>query len=309
MSSSSTRVASPFGGRHSLRARLPILITFLPWMLLILLFSLAPAAAMFPLSFTNLNGFPGVPMDWIGFNNYELFFSPSHWQDSQAILTRTAIFCLVVSGVIVFLAMAVAILLNMRIRGSNIWRAIIFLPTILGVTVVGLTWSLILNPVAGPVASLMHAIGFQTALLGDPRISFYLIMFIMIWSSLGFAVVIYIAALQSMSEELYEAATIDGANAWKRFTNITFPLLAPAMSANILIAIIGSLQSYQLIYVLTNAKHSTSVLASLVLESGFLGGISQGYAASVSIIQFVLILVVTLVIYFPLKRRENRLES
>jgi ABC-type sugar transport system permease subunit len=305
-----TRVASPFRGRHTGRPNLAIIATFAPWMALFAVFTLAPSVATIPISFTNLNGFPGVPMDWIGLENFEVFFSPARWQDTGAVLFRTLIFCAIVSAFVIFGAMGIALILNLRLWGTNVWRAILFFPTILGVTVTGLTWTLVLNPNAGPVASVLQALGIQSALLGDRNVAFWLVIFIQIWSSIGYATVIYVAGLQAIPEELYEAAAVDGANDWQRFRNVTFPLLAPTMTVNSLLAVTGSLQSYQLIYVLTNAKFSTSVLASVVFEAGFVGSsTNQGCAAAVSVVQFVVVLLVTLAIYFPLRRREARLEG
>lgn len=308
--SSAARVTSPFRGRHTGRSNLAIVGTFVPWMILFAAFTLGPAVAIIPISFTNLNGFPGIPIDWIGLKNFEVFFSPDRWQNTGPVLVRTVVFCAVVSAFVVFGGMGIALLLNMRLRGTSVWRAIIFFPTILGVTVTGLTWTLVLNPNAGPVAAVLQQLGVQSALLGDPNIAFGLVTAIQIWMSIGYATVIYVAGLQAIPEELYEASSMDGASAWQRFRYVTYPLLAPIMTVNSLLAVIGSLQSYQLIYVLTNGKFNTSVLASVVFESGFLGNsTNQGYAAAISVVQFVVVLLLTLAIYLPLRRREARLES
>lgn len=126
--------------------------------------------------------------------------------------------------------------------------------------------------------------------------------------------IIFLAGLQSVPEELYEAAAIDGATPWKRFRWVTVPMLAPSITANVLLGIVNALQSYQLTYVLTGPNNrSTQVLSLLVYVQGFGGASgttlsqSQGYAAAVSMVQFVLVAVVSGIALLILRRREARL--
>jgi raffinose/stachyose/melibiose transport system permease protein len=126
--------------------------------------------------------------------------------------------------------------------------------------------------------------------------------------------VIYLAGLQAIPSDYYEAAGMDGATAWQKLRHVTFPLLAPSVTANMMLCIIGSLQSYQLIYVLTGSNDpATQVLSLAIFTQGFGGSTSggavqsQGYAAAISMIQFVLVAVVSICIFSYLRRRENRL--
>jgi len=131
---------------------------------------------------------------------------------------------------------------------------------------------------------------------------------------LGINVVIYLAGLQAIPEDLYEAANIDGASAWQRFRTITIPLLAPSITANILLSIVGTLQNYQLAYVLTGPNNSATQLLSLAIFSQAFGGNatsglgqSQGYAATISVIQFFIVALFSFLVLIYLRRREARL--
>jgi raffinose/stachyose/melibiose transport system permease protein len=282
-----------------------------PGIVLFGLFALLPAAAVLPLSFTNISGVPNVPWHFVGLANYIRFFSGGQAADNLATLQRTVVFCVVVTVVQTIAALGIAVLLNSRLRGRSFYRAAVFLPSFLGVTVIGLIWSLVFNVEGGPAETLLQAFGGTSAFLGDSDIAFWLVVGIQMWTGVGYAVVIFLAGLQTVPRDLLEAAVIDGANRWARFRRVTLRLLAPAVTANVVIAIIGSLQSYQLIYVLTGGQFDTKVLAMQVLQDGFGAGsgssqrpLEQGYASAASILQFVLIAAIALIALSVLRRRE-----
>jgi raffinose/stachyose/melibiose transport system permease protein len=276
-------------------------------------FAFLPALGVLAMSMTDISGILNVPWNWVGFDNYTRFLTGPEGEENRQIIWRTLQYCAIATVVQNILALGVAVLLNSRIKGRALFRAIVFLPVVLGVTVIGLIWSLMLNPNAGPGASLFEALGIQSAFLGDPDHAFYLIIGIQIWSSLGYSMVIYLAGLQAVPRELHEAARIDGASNWRGFRYVTLPMLAPAITANVLISIIGSLQAYQLIYVLAGNNPNTSVLALKVFNTGFQSNFSgslgqeQGYASAISIIQFLLIGGIALVALAVLRRRETQL--
>lgn len=180
------------------------------------------------------------------------------------------------------------------------------MPVALGVTVVGLVWSLMLNPTGGPAATIWRLFGAQSSFLGDPRLAFPLIIVVQIWAAIGTTMMIYHAGLQAVPEELYEAATVDGANSLQRIRHVTLPMVASSITANMIISMVGSLQTYQIIYVLTGDRPTTSVLAMQIFSLGF-GSSEQGYAAAVSMVQFVLVAVVALVLLSYLRRKETQL--
>jgi raffinose/stachyose/melibiose transport system permease protein len=302
---------NPFASSRGRGGAAAVWLGFAPGTLLFVLVALVPAAAVLPLSLTDVSGVPNAPWHVVGLDNYVRFFTGGQAEDNIATLVRTAVFCLAVTVVQTALALALALLLDTRLAGRAVLRAVVFLPSVLGVTVIGLIWSLVLDADAGPVAAFLRAIGHPSALLGDPHLAFGLVILVQMWASVGYAVVIFLAGLQTLPAELLEAAVLDGAGTWQRFRHVTLRLLAPSVTANVLIAIIGSLQSYQLVYVLTGGRADTRVLALQVLESGFGTGSGsaqrpqeQGYASAASVLQFVLIAVVSLVALAVLRRRE-----
>ncbi|MBN9189495.1 MAG: sugar ABC transporter permease, partial [Microbacterium sp.] len=256
----------PFG------ARAPMRITFSLGLVVLAVFALLPAVAVFVISFTDIRGLPGIPVNWVGFDNYERFFSAAKIGYNLNALKNTLIYAVVSTVAINLLGLAIAVLLNQKLRGRTFSRAVVFLPTILGVTVIGLIWSLFFNPSAGPAASIWSWFGADSAFFGDPNLALALVIFVQIWAGLGIAVVIYLAGLQAIPEELQEAASIDGASGGQRMRLITVPLLAPSITANVLLAIVGSLQSYQLAYVLTGPNNPATQLLSLAIFAQGFGG-------------------------------------
>jgi raffinose/stachyose/melibiose transport system permease protein len=294
--------------------RSPVRISFGIGLAILTVFGLVPAVGVLVVSFTDLRGLPYLPVNWVGIDNYVTFFSPSKWPDSLNALQNTIIFALASTVVQIVAALGIALLLNRPLRGRNFYRAVVFMPTVLGVTVTGLVWSLMFNVSGGPAKSVFALFGAHSAFFGDPHLALSLVILVQIWMVVGVSVIIFLAGLQAVPEELYEAAAIDGATAWKRFHWVTVPMLAPSITANVLLGIVNALQSYQLTFVLTGPNnHSTQVLSLLVYVQGFGGASgttlsqSQGYASAVSMVQFVLVAVVSLIALVILRRREAKL--
>ena len=295
-------------------SRSPLRMTFWFGIAVIAVFALLPAIAVFGISFTDIRGLPGLPVNWVGFDNYVRWFSPAKLGYNLNALRNTIVYSLVVTVVSNLLGIAIAILFNQKLRGRTYYRAIVFLPTILGVTIIGLIWSLFFNPSAGPAATVWSWFGAKSAFFGDPNMALGLVILVQIWMGLGVNVVIYLAGLQAIPEDLYEAASIDGATGWQRLRNVTIPLLAPSITANVLLSIVGTLQSYQLAYVLTGPNNLATQLLSLALFSQAFGGNAtsglgqtQGYAATISVIQFFIVGIASSLVLIYLRRREARL--
>src|ERR1700722_1059185 len=230
----------PFPNRTGLRASFGTAVLFLS------AFSLLPAAAIFVMSFTDIRNVLGVPTHWIGLYNYRLFFSAAERDYNLTALKHTLAYTVVVTVAANVIALAFAVVLNRNVRGRSLYRAIVFLPTVLGVTVVGLIWTLMLNPDGGPGASILSWFGSSSAFFGDPKIALGLVVLVQVWMGLGVNMIIYLSGLQAIPSELYEVASIDGSSAWQRFRHVTFPLLAPARTASVALSIVGSFGSYQL---------------------------------------------------------------
>lgn len=306
--------ANPFGSR---RSRVSPYLGFAPGMIFFTIFALAPAVAVGYFALTDVTGTPGIPIHFIGLGNFRQFFLGADSTENWADIRRSLVYCGAVTVIQNALALGIAVVLNGRIRGRTLIRVIIFAPTVLGVVVTALVWQLVLSPVGSPAAAVLGAFGGHSAFLGSDSLAFALTIGVQIWMGLGYSMVIFLAGLQAIPGDVLEAATVDGAGTWRRFWRVTWPLLAPSLTTNILIAIIGSLQSFQLIYVLTGGNHNTTNLAYKMFCVSFnacaANGtqsqqfMEQGYGAAISLVQFVIVLVISLIVLRFLRRREVQL--
>lgn len=303
--------------RRGLGAWFPVLL-LLPGFLLYLTIAVGPSLATGVYSFTDATGIRGIPINWIGFDNYDEFlFQGASSRDNYAALRRTITFSVFVTIIQFGLGLLIALLLNQKIRGRNLFRTLFFMPVILGVAIQGLIWKLFLLPQRGPVSQLQGLIGIESELLGgNPTEAFAWVIVVQIWSNVGITMVIFLAGMQTIPAELYEAARMDGANAWQVFKDVTWPLLTPAINTNFLLNIIGSLQAWQLFLVMIGYRPGTQVLGYLVYAEGFgqtSGSVStafrQGYAAAASIALFLLVLFIALLANQLTTRREQRYMS
>ena len=294
---------------------LPFLL-LLPGFLAYIIIALGPSIATSVFSLTDASGIPGIPINWIGFENYDEFlFRGLASRDNLEALQRTLVFMVVVTTVQFTLGLIIALLLNQGLKGTKYFRVLFFMPVILGVAIQGLIWSLFLYPQGGPMAQFLNLFGVQTEFLGgQPNEAFFWVIFVQIWANMGITMVIFLAGLQVVPEELYEVAKIDGANGWQTFANVTWPMITPVVNTNLLLNIIGSLQAWQLFLVLTGYKAGTQVLGYVIFAEGFgqgSGGVAssfrQGFAAAASMVLFALVLVIGLTVQYILQRREQRL--
>ena len=286
----------------------------LPGFGLYLIIAVGPSLATAVYSFTDATGIRGAPINWIGFENYDEFlFRGLASRDNIDALQRTLIFMMAVTVIQFSLGLALALLLNQKLKGRTFFRTLFFLPVILGAVIQGLMWKLFLYPQGGPVAEVFSWFGLQSEFLGgQPNEAFIWVIVVQIWANAGFTMVIFLAGMQTIDENLYEAARIDGAGGWQLFKNITWPQLTPAINTNFLLNIIGSLQAWQLFLVLIGYRPGTEVLGYLIFAEGFgqTGGVSapfrQGFAAAASIVLFLIVLVLGLSANWIVQRRERK---
>lgn len=303
----------PFGRE---RARWTPYLLLLPGIFFYLLISLGPSLATTVYSFTDATGIKGAPIHWIGLENYrEFLFMGQASRDNYDAVLRTLIFCFFVTTIQFALGLLVALVVNQRLRGVNIFRTIYFMPVILGVVIQGLMWSLFLYPLGGPIARLFQMLGLHSEFFGgQPAEAFTWVMVVQIWANLGITMMIFISGLQTIPDELYEAARIDGADSWQVFKSVVWPLLTPVANTNLLLNIIGSLQAWQLFLVLLGYRNGTQVLGYLIFAQGFgqtsgsvTSAFRQGYAAAASIVLFFLVLIIGMTVQTLLRRREERI--
>lgn len=280
-------------------------IAIFPALFLFTVFVMLPALANICFTFTDYSGNIKIPINWVGIDNYKRVVTSDFsdvWYSVKITIILSASSIILQNIIGVFLA----ILVNKRLKLCNFYRSVIFLPMVLGSVVHGLVWSIMLDPFTGPVNMVLQKFGIKSALLGDVNIVLYLLILIIVWSNVGFNVVIYIAGLQGIPKELYESANIDGAKRRHILKNITLPLLRPAITVNFLITLIGSLHLYDLIIITTGGGpgKATRSLAVYIFQNLVDPLVSQGYTATLSIFQFVIIFILVVISQHFLRRGE-----
>ncbi|MDX8361313.1 MULTISPECIES: sugar ABC transporter permease [Bacillaceae] len=292
----------PFGkGRSRLY---PYLFLLLPLSLYVA-FLFGPSVFTVIFSFTDVTSVPGQGFSFVGLDNYKEIFFSSNTPERYAAIQRTIYFAIVVTVIQNSVGLLMALVLNQKLKGDKFFRSVFFIPVLLGVTVVGLIWQLMFNPINGPVQKIYGLFGYSDTFFGNFEHAFEYIMFVQIWMYMGYSMLIFLAGLQTVPKDLYEAAYIDGANSWQSFKNITFPMIAPAFTVNILLSIIGALQTYDIIIVLTRGNFNTSTIGFDVYSETFRSNtIDLGLPAALSMIQFLIVLIFVVVSQHYLRKRE-----
>ncbi len=301
-----------FGGAGRARRLAPLML-LIPGVLLYVIIALGPSMATAVYSFTDASGLKGAPINWIGLDNYDEFlFQGLASRDNIDATLRTLRFSVFVTFIQFTLGLILALLVNQKLKGRTFFRTLFFLPVILGAVIQGLMWKLFLQPRGGPMATMYGWFGAQSEFLGgQPNEAFMWVIVVQIWANVGITMVIFLAGMQTISDDLYEAARIDGASGWNLFRNITWPQLTPAINTNFLLNIVGSLQAWALFLVLIGYKPGTQVLGYVVFAEGFgkttdSPSFRQGYAAAASIVLFFLVLVIGFAANRYVSWRERR---
>jgi multiple sugar transport system permease protein len=268
-------------------------------------FGLAPAALNVLFSFTSYSLYPGAPITWAGLQNYTTMFT-SELPGVEPALVATVVFVVAVTMLQNVIALAVAHRLVGDSRWNGFLRLLVFLPIVLGVTIVGAIWLIIFSPSQSPAASLWGLFGANSAFFGSDSLAMPLVIGVQVWQNIGFTAFVFIGALKAINPDIYQAAAIDGVTRWQRLRRITWPLLAPAVTVNVLLAVVGSFTLYSLIYVLTGGDHGTMTLGMLSFNEAFTNA-DLGIGAAVATMLFVMTLVVALPLMIYLRRRERRL--
>lgn len=201
-------------------------------------------------------------------------------------------------------ALALASALNTRIRFRAFYRVLFFLPVLTMPVAIGTIWKWLYDPAFGPVNSLLRRLGLpQPEWLLDSRAAIVAVIVVLVWSGVGYDMIIYLAGMQAIPRDYYEAASLDGAGAWRRFRDVTLPLLTPTIFFLSVIGIIYSLQVFDLVYVMTRIDQTNTLptVVYYIYEEGF-RNFRMGYAITVAWVLLILILIFT-IIQFRLQRR------
>ena len=266
-----------------------------PNIIIFLLFTIIPIIFSLIISFSNWDytqGFSNINFN-MGMNYVNM------WKDEWFIksLINTVVYSATLVPITVFLALIISVLVDKYVIGKTPVKLALFMPYISNIVAISIVWVVMYSPY-GPITQFLKSIGIKNPpqWLGDTHWALAGIIIMSIWAGIGYAVLIYTSAIQSLPEELYEAAKIDGANGIQRFTKITIPMLSPTTFFLITTTLIGSFQVFGQIYIMTKGGPGTSthVLVYYIYTSAFTF-FKMGYAASMSWILFIILFLVTIV--------------
>ncbi|MEG3093500.1 sugar ABC transporter permease, partial [Sphingomonas sp. PB1R3] len=277
---------SPGGGRW--RQRLEVFFFVSPALALMAVFVVWPVISAVRMSFYRWKGF-GPMDDFVGLRNYERVLTDDVF--TQAV---THNFIIVVASIVVQLplGLAIAVLLNRKIRGRGLLRTIVFVPYVLAEVIAGVVWFQLLQPKYGTVDGIISAVGLtppEQGFLGTPELALPTMFVVLTWKYLGLAVLLFLAGLQGVPEELYEAAQLDGANWWQVQRRVAIPLLGPTIRTWCFLSMIGSLQLFDMVWVLTGGgpANATTTMATYLINQGTGRG-NYGIAGAASVVLFVI---------------------
>lgn len=270
-----------------------------PLILGLLIFTYGPVLAAFVLSFTK-GDYISTPK-FIGLGNYvALWDDKLFWQSLRNTLYYVA--GVVPAGMVLSLLLALA--MNQKLRGIVFFRTIFFLPTISSSVAISLMWLWIYNPEFGVFNFLLDQVGIKgPAWLSTPQWAMPAVIIMAVWRGLGYNMLIYLTGLQGIPEVYYEAASIDGADSWAKFWNITVPLLSPTTFMLLILSVIGAFQVFEYTYVMTQGGpvYATLTLVLHVYNNAF-RNFQMGYASALAYVLFFMLLGLT-VLQFRLQRR------
>lgn len=297
------RLSSTLKRRNVSEALLAYLF-LLPTLFGLLFFSLGPVIAGFLISFTNWNIF--LPPQWVGLDNYQTLFT----QDlPRKVFSNTLYYTLVNVPLNMTVALTMALLLNLRLRGVSFYRAVYFLPVVSSTVAASLIWTWLYSPNFGPINYFLNTIGIEgPPWLASTTWAMPAVIIMSVWKGFGANMLIFLAGLQGIPQELQEAAMIDGANRWQRFWRVTWPLLTPTTFFVLVISCIASFQVFEQVFVMTEGgpAYATTVMGLFIYLNAFRYN-NMGYAASAAYILFALILAFTLA-QLKLQRRWTHYE-
>jgi multiple sugar transport system permease protein len=264
-----------------------------PLMIGLIVLTLIPVIFSLLLSFTEWNFVAGFDaIKFVGFDNFVRLFNDDAFVQS---LKNNLVFLITVP-VTMILALLLAILLDKQVYFKDGFKVIYFLPYISSIVAVAMVWQVLFHPSLGPVNQTLVALGVENPpkWLADIDFALPSLMMIQVWILMGYNIIIYIAALQSIPKDLYEAADIDGASAWVKFRKITVPSVSPTTFFLLVTGIIGSFKVFDLIQVLTQGgpANSTNVIVYNLYDTAF-NQMKTGYASSMALVLFIICLLIT----------------
>lgn len=277
----------------------------IPAFLVIFLFSVVPLFASFVISTLDVTTYFS-DVSFVKLDNFREVFMDRNFRNSWRV---TGLFTLFDVPINMAFALLIATLVS-KVEGRNkVFRSIFILPIICSATVTGLMWKLFLNPTIGWGVLFMERFGLpKLAIFSDIKLAIGGVIFISIWRGFGMTSLILVAAMQGVSESLYEAAKLDGANRWNQFVHVTIPGIISTLWFVFITRIIGSFQVFDLVYTITNGgpARSTETVVSYIYSVAFQKSNRLGYATAMSEVLFAVILLITIFMYSRMLKGESK---
>lgn len=266
---------------------------FSPWLIGLIFFSAGPILYSLYLSFTSYN-MHSAPK-WVGTLNYRVLFTedPLFWQS----LYNTLYYVVFSVPLATAAGVLMAVLLNQKVKGIGVWRTIFYLPSVVSIVVVSLLWQWIFDPTFGLINTALAQIGIEgPGWLQDRHWSKPALIIMSLWG-VGGGMIIYLAGLQGISRELYEAARVDGAGRIRQFFNITIPMLTPTIFFNLIMGVLGALQVFVQAFIMTaGGPVNSTMFYALYLYNKAFRDLQMGYASAMAWVLLVISLIFTLII-------------
>ncbi len=279
----------------------------IPAMAFFLVFWIYPVLQLFYYSITNFNGI-NYDFDFVGLKNYSKVLSNGTLTNS---LKNTLIYAVCTVALNNLIGLAIAMVLNTKLRAKGFFRTCAYFPALFSAIVVGFIWSYVYMPSQGMIASLINLFGGNGAAfnpLGNFRTALYAIALVEVWKGFGTSMIIYLAGLQTVDESLLEAGRIDGCTEWQLIRKIKLPLISSTITINVILAVIAGLKAFDYSFIMTNGGpgKSTKTLMFQVYETAFTDQ-KMGRASAFSVLAFAFIILVTVFMLYFLNKREVEL--
>ncbi len=256
-------------------------------------FTFGPILFAFILAFLSWDG--ANPIMWAGLDNFKRLFNDSQFKTS---FVNTIVYTAGTVPLTMIFSLLLAVVLNQKIAGRNFFRTLSFFPYVASLVAVAVVWNMIFNPSMGPVNMLLRNMGVENTpgWAADKNWAMFTVILFSVWKNMGYYMIIYLAGLQGINPELYEAGDLDGVNGWQKFKHITLPQLGPTSFFVLIMLTIQCFKVYDQIYMITQGGPGTSTLVLVyhIYNTAFISW-DLGYASAIALVLFVLVLAITVI--------------
>ncbi|GIM27713.1 sugar ABC transporter permease [Clostridium polyendosporum] len=294
----------PFQKKQTVKEKgidIVIYLMTIPAVLLFAAFHTFPVIQGIYYSFTNWDGL-SLEYNFIGFKNYLDLLKDTNILNSYLFTFKFAIVTTIIVNV---LSLLIALGLNSKIKFKNFFRATYFLPNVLSMLIIGFIFNYIFANVLPVVGTKLGIEALAANILGDDKLAWIGVVVIAVWQACAFNTILYLSGLQTVPEDIYEASALDGAGKWQEFWKITFPIIAPFFTINMVLAMKNFLMVFDQVVALTGGGpgRATESIAFLVYKSGFSGG-EFAYQSANSVVYFIVIIIISVLQIKFLQKRE-----